>query len=65
MIAKCKSFIHKEEILEIEGQILAVLNFDVAIDSTIYTQMHTILGCFYGEKLEECEKLYRMVACHR
>ena len=48
MTAKCKRFIHKDEVLELEGQILAVLNFEVAIDSTIYTQMHAILGCLYG-----------------
>ena len=48
MIAKCKRFIHKDEVVEIEGSILAALNFDVAIDSTIYTQIHRILGCIYS-----------------
>ena len=27
--------------------------------------MHGILGCLYGEKLDECEKLLRMVSSFR
>lgn len=65
MAVKCRKYVDKEEIVVMEGSMLTALNFEVALDNTIYTQMIRILGCIYGEKLEECEKLYRIVASNK
>ena len=52
LVAKTSRFVHRDDIINLEGQLLAALNFDVAIDQTVYTYMHRILGCLYGDKLE-------------
>lgn len=48
LMAKCKKMVTKEEIIALEGSLLAALDFDVAVDHTIYTQMARILGCIYA-----------------
>ena len=37
----------------------------MAIDDTVYTHITRILGCLYADKLDECERLLRMVAPQR
>ena len=52
LIAKSSKFMQRDDIIELEGNLLAALGFDVALDQTVYTYMHRILGCLYGDKLE-------------
>lgn len=52
MITKCRRSISKEDIIALEGSILQVMEFDVALESTPYTYLHSILGHLYAEKLE-------------
>jgi hypothetical protein len=65
LAAKCRRLVRREEVLEMEASILEALEFEVALEETVFTHLHRILGCLYGDKLEECEKLYRMVASRR
>jgi hypothetical protein len=62
MIARCRRPPSREEVIVLEARIVAAFDYEVAIPSTAYTRTAQILGDCHAEKLEECEKLLRMVA---
>ena len=53
MFAKCKTPMEKEEIFEIEGQILNIFDFNISFENTTYSRLSTILGTRYSNNLEK------------
>lgn len=54
MIARCQRMINKEEIIEMEGRIIAALEYNTALEDTPYTLISRILGKTQGERLVDC-----------
>jgi hypothetical protein len=48
-----------------EQRILTALDFKIALENTIYSRVHNILGFIYADQMHECDKLLRMVVSHR
>jgi hypothetical protein len=65
MLLKCKKHISKDDVIAMESAILSAFSFDIAIEDTTYSYLYRILNSSYPDKLEECEKLYKMVAGHK
>jgi hypothetical protein len=65
LLSRCKPTVSKEEIIGIEARIVSAFDYDIAFPSTTYTLICALLSGIYQDKMEECEKLLRMVAGNR
>lgn len=65
MLARCKRTHTKEEIIAIEHYVLSVLDFEVALPDTPYSLISQLVAERHPDKLEECEKLLRVVSPSR
>lgn len=54
MIARCQRMIKKEEIIEMEGKIIAALDYQTALEDTPYTLINKMLGKTQGDRLADC-----------
>lgn len=54
MITRCQRMIKKEEIIEMEGKIIAALGYETALEDTPYTLISKILGNTQGDRLVDC-----------
>lgn len=54
MIARCQRMIKKEEIIEMEGKIIAALDYNTALEETPYTLISKILGKVQEDRLPDC-----------
>jgi hypothetical protein len=65
LIARCQHITSKEELVELEGRVVAALDYDLALGHTPYSLLVQVLGALHAERLVECEKLLRMVTTNR
>jgi hypothetical protein len=65
LLSRCKNTVTKEEIIAIEARIVSAFDYDIAFPNTTYTLIANLLGQLHRDKMEECEKLLRMVAGNR
>ena len=52
LLARCRRQYSKDQVYAAEEKILAAFDFEIAVDSTPYCQIHRILGHIYADKLE-------------